>query len=122
MLRLILACALMLPLPLRAQEDPAPLQRTDLMFQMAQTVQNSEAAQAVQQIALRLAAKEQGLEPLAIARRDLVERIARTRTDPALDDATRRQRLEELDVALRVNDQALAKGFPAYLDIVAPDP
>lgn len=122
MLRLILACALMLPLPLRAQEDPSPLQRTDLMFQMAQTVQNSEAAQAVQQIALRLAAKAQGLEPLAIARRDLVERIARTRADTALDDAARRQRLEELDVALRVNDQALAKGFPAYLDIVAPDP
>ena len=122
MLRLILACALFLPLPLRAQDDPTPLQRTDLMFQMAQTVQNSGAAQAVQQIALRLAAKEQGLEPLAIARRDLVERIARTRADPALDDATRRQRLEELDVALRVNDQALAKGFPAYLDIVAPDP
>ncbi|ASM74397.1 MULTISPECIES: hypothetical protein [Roseobacteraceae] len=109
MLRCLLVCVLMLPLPLSARQDLTPLERANLMFQMAQTVQNSDAAQAVQQIALRLAAKTEGLEPLAIARRDLVEE----RSDPALDPTRRRQRLEELDVALRVNDQALAQGFPA---------
>lgn len=105
-----------------AQTTQAPLARADIAFQMAQTVQNSAAAQAVQQIALRLALKEDGLEDLALDRRDLNEQITAVRTDGTLSAAARRQRLEELDTALLVNSRALAAEFPGYLDIVAPDP
>lgn len=110
----------------RAQPDEgpvlAPLAQADIAFQMAQSAQNSGAALAVQQIALRLATKQAGLEHLAIARRDLNQKRAVILADPNLEETTRRIRLDEVDVALRVNGMNLAKGFPGYLDIVAPDP
>ncbi|MEM8577734.1 MAG: CHAT domain-containing protein [Pseudomonadota bacterium] len=104
--------------PLRAD----PMETADKAFQIAQSVQNSAAAQAVQQIALRLALKEGGLEHLALERRDLTERLAAARSDPDLDDGARRRTVEQLDTALLVNTRALAAGFPGYRDIVAPDP
>lgn len=112
---------LLMPVALAA-EGPKPLDRADIAFQMAQTLQNSEAAQAVQQIALRLALKQDGSEVLALANRNLKEDIAAVRRDPGLNDAERRQRLEALDTELLVNSRALAEAFPGYLDIVAPDP
>jgi CHAT domain-containing protein len=114
--------------PLSAQEGdagyqmPEPRDQTDAMFQLAQRVQGAQAALAVQQIALRMAARAQGAEDLAIARRDLSEARSDIAADPGQSDAERAIRLDEIDAQLSANADALAKGFPQWREITAPAP
>lgn len=112
-------CAVLFAVQAAAQD---PRATTDTAFRMAQTVQTTAPGQALQQIALRLALKADGMEALAIERRDLTERLARLRADQTLDAATRRARLQELDTALIVNTRALEANFKGYRDIIAPEP
>ncbi|MEO0939328.1 MAG: CHAT domain-containing protein [Pseudomonadota bacterium] len=112
-------CAVLFAVQAAAQD---PRATTDTAFRMAQTVQTTAAGQALQQIALRLALKADGMEVLAIERRDLTERLAGLRADQTLDAATRRARLQELDTALIVNTRALEANFDGYRDIIAPEP
>ncbi len=121
-MRFFIAAFCLWPFVTAAQEAEPPITRADTAYQMAQTVQNSGAAQAVQQIALRLALKEDGLEELAIERRDLTEQVEAFRQSNDVPEQERRQRSEQLDTALLVNSRALAAAFPGYLDIVAPAP
>lgn len=105
-----------------AQDGADAYGQADKMFQVAQAVQTSRAARAVQQIALRIAAREAGAQDLAIARRDLTQEREHIQADPDLDPTTRRLRLNELDVAIRANGLDLAEAFPGYNDIIAPVP
>ncbi|MEP3060386.1 MAG: hypothetical protein ABJN03_19605 [Ascidiaceihabitans sp.] len=66
--------------------------------------------------------KPLGAQDLAIARRDLTQEREHIRADPDLDPTARRLRLNELDVAIRVNGLDLAEAFPGYNDIIAPVP
>lgn len=120
----LVLCLSGIALPLVAQDSdiPTPAGQVDAMFQMAQRVQGGRAARAVQQIALRLAARAEGAEALALERRDLEERQARVTADPALDDSTRAIRLDELETALFVNADRLARRFPRWREITAPAP
>ncbi|WP_238366215.1 CHAT domain-containing protein [Mesobacterium pallidum] len=125
MLRALCFClCLCLPLPAIAQEEgiPTPAGQVDAMFQLAQRVQGGSAARAVQQIALRLAARAEGAEALALERRDLEERQAQVAGEPGLDEATRAIRLDELETALFVNAERLARSFPRWREITAPAP
>lgn len=115
----LVSCAILFAAQVAAQD---PRATTDTAFRMAQTVQTTAAGQALQQIALRLALKADGLEDLSLERRDLTERLALLRADETLDAATRRARLQELDTALIVNTRALERNFGGYRDIIAPEP
>ncbi len=126
MLRALLLLLCLAPLPAHAQaDDPrhlAPLAQADAMFRLAQRVQGTGAARAMQQIALRMAARQAGAEDLALERRDLEERRDALRRDGGLDEATRRQRIDEVETALTVNGERLARGFPGWREITAPAP
>lgn len=99
-----------------------PIEQADKMFQVAQAVQTSGAALALQQIALRVAARDAGAQDLAIARRDLTQTREALRTNADLEDADRRIRLDEIDVALRANGIDLAEQFEGFNDILSPQP
>ncbi len=126
MLRTLL-CLVCFSLPAIAAEEEAPprltpMEQADEMFQLAQRVQGTNAARAMQQIALRLAARAAGAEDLAIERRDLIEQRDAVSRDRAMDPAARRARLDALQTALTVNGDRLARGFPDWRSITAPEP
>jgi CHAT domain-containing protein/Tfp pilus assembly protein PilF len=118
-----------------AEQDPAQAsQLAREMFTTAQWAQSSEAAKSLSQMAVRQAKGDGELAALVRERQDLLAEwqakdgslVATRAQRPELRDATAEavlaERLSAIDTRITAIDQRLAREFPEFSSLAAPEP